>query len=65
MHGILLQSRVRSVLIRPRKSPKKIAGSDKGFDNNLFADLDKQRRTGLNGCSRHVPKLQYSPLFSI
>ena len=35
MCRILLQRRVGSVLIAPRKSPKKIAGSD------LFADLDK------------------------
>ena len=41
MRGILLRSRVGSVLIEPRKSPEKIAGSDKGFDTNLFADLDK------------------------
>ena len=30
-----------SVLIKPRKSHEKIAGSCKGFDTNLFADLDK------------------------
>ena len=30
------------MLIEPRKSPEKIAGSDKGFDTNLFADLDKE-----------------------
>ena len=41
MRGILLRSRVRSVLIEPRKSLEKIAGSDKGFDTDLFADLDK------------------------
>ena len=41
MRGILLQSRVGSVLIEPCKSPEKIAGSDKGFDTDLFADLDK------------------------
>ena len=41
MRGTLLQSRVRSVLIEPRKSLEKIAGSDKGFDTDLFADLDK------------------------
>ena len=41
MLGILLQSRVGPVLIEPRKSPEKIAGSDKGFDSDLFADLDK------------------------
>ena len=35
------RSRVGSVLIEPCKSPKKIAGSDKGFDTNLFADIDK------------------------
>ena len=29
------------MLIEPRKSHEKIAGSDKGFDTNLFADLDK------------------------
>ena len=29
------------MLINPRKSPEKIAGSDKGFDTDLFADLDK------------------------
>ena len=29
------------MLIEPRKSPEKIAGSDKGFDTDLFADLDK------------------------
>ena len=58
------------MLIEPRKSPEKIAGSDKGFDTDLFADLDqdertKQRRTGLHECSQHVPKLQYSPSNSI
>ena len=60
------------MLIEPRKSPEKIAGigSDKGFDTDLFADLDKdertkQRRTGLHWCSQHVPKLQYSPSNSI
>ena len=56
------------MLIEPRKSLEKIAGSDKGFDTDLFADLDKdedQRRTGLHGCSQHVPKLQYLPLNSI
>ena len=37
----LLRSRVGSVLIEPRKSPEKITGSDKGFDTDLFADLDK------------------------
>ena len=42
MRRILLRSRVGSVLIEPRKSPEKIAGSDKGFDTNLFADLDKE-----------------------
>ena len=41
MRGILFRSRVGSVLIEPRKSPEKIAGSDKGFDTDLFADLDK------------------------
>ena len=41
MRGVLLRSRVRSVLIEPRKSLEKIAGSDKGFDTDLFADLDK------------------------
>ena len=41
MRGILLRSRVGSVLIEPRKSPEKIAGSGKGFDADLFADLDK------------------------
>ena len=30
-----------SVLIEPRKSPEKIACSDKGSDTNPFADLDK------------------------
>ena len=30
-----------SVLIEPRKSPEMIAGSDKGFDADLFAYLDK------------------------
>ena len=39
MRGILLLSRVGSVLIEPRKSPEKIAGSDKGFDADLLADL--------------------------
>ena len=40
MRGILLQSRVGSVLIEPCKSPEKIAGSDsEGFDTNLFAGL--------------------------
>ena len=29
------------MLIEPCKSPKKIAGSDKGFDTDLLADLDK------------------------
>ena len=70
MRGILLRSRVGSVLIEPRKSPEKIAGSDKDLDTDVFADLDKEERTkhrgtGLHGCSQHVPKLQYSPLFSI
>ena len=41
MRGILLRSRVGSVLIEPRKSPEKIAGSDKGFDTDIFAELDK------------------------
>ena len=41
MCGISFQSRVGSVLIKPRKSPEKIAGSDKGCDTELFADLDK------------------------
>ena len=41
MHGILLRSRVGSVLIEPRKSPEKIAGSGKGFVTDLLADLDK------------------------
>ena len=41
MRGILLLSRVGSVLIEPRKSPEKIAGSDEGFDADLLADLDK------------------------
>ena len=41
MRGILLQSRVGSVLIEPHKSPEKTAGSDKGFDTDRFADLDK------------------------
>ena len=41
MHGILLRSRVESVLIEPCKSHEKTAGSDKGFDIDLFADLDK------------------------
>ena len=27
------------MLIEQRKSPEKIAGSDKGFDTDLFADL--------------------------
>ena len=42
MNGILLRSRVGSVLIEPRKSHEKIAGSDKGFDTDLVADLDKE-----------------------
>ena len=29
------------MLIEPRKSHEKIAGSDKGFDTDIFADLDK------------------------
>ena len=29
------------MLIEPRKSPEKIAGSNNGFDTDLFADLDK------------------------
>ena len=41
MRGILFRSRVGSVLIELRKSHEKIAGSDKGFDTDLFADLDK------------------------
>ena len=41
MRGILLRSRVGSVLIEPRKSPEKIAGSSKGFDTDPLADLDK------------------------
>ena len=68
MRRILLRSRVGPVLIEPRKSPEKTAGSDKGFDTDLFADLDKeedQTEKMLHGCSQHVPKLQYSPLFSI
>ena len=43
MRGILLRSRVESVLIEPRKSPEKIAGSDKGFNTNHFTDQDKVR----------------------
>ena len=42
MRRILLRSRVGSVLIKPCKSPEKIAGIDKGFDTDLFADLDKE-----------------------
>ena len=30
-----------SLLIQPRKSPKMIAGSDKGSDTDPFTDLDK------------------------
>ena len=41
MRGLLLQSRVGPVLIEPRKSLVMIAGSDKGFNTDLFADLDK------------------------
>ena len=41
MRGILLRSRVGSVLMEPCKPPEKIAGSDKGFATSLFADLDK------------------------
>ena len=41
MRGILLRSRVGSVLIEPRKPPGMKAGNDKGFDTDLFADLDK------------------------
>ena len=41
MRGILLRSRVGSVLIGPRMSLEKIAVSDEGFDTDLFADLDK------------------------
>ena len=41
MRGILLQSRVGSLLIEPRKSPEMKAGTDKGFDTDLFAYLDK------------------------
>ena len=41
MRGISLQSRVGSLLIKPRKPPEIIAGSDKGSGTNPFADLDK------------------------
>ena len=55
------------MLIEPRKSHEKIACSDKGFDTDPFADLDKDEdQTEKNhGCSQHVPKLQYSPSNSI
>ena len=39
MRGILLLSRVGSVLIEPHKSPEKIASSDKGFDTDLLVNL--------------------------
>ena len=42
MLGILLRSRVGSQQIEPRKSPEMIAGSDKGSDRDLFADLVRQ-----------------------
>ena len=41
MRGILLQSRVGSLVIESRKPPGMKAGSDKGSDTDLFADLDK------------------------
>ena len=54
MCRILLQSRVGSVLIEPRKSPEKIAGSDKGLDANLFADLDKEENQTEKNCAPWV-----------
>ena len=41
MHGILLRSRVGSLLIEPHRSPEKIAGSDKGSDTDPFTDQYK------------------------
>ena len=41
MHGILLRSRVGSLLIELRKSSEMIASSDKDSDTDPFADLDK------------------------
>ena len=41
MCGILLQSRVGSLLIESRKPPGMKAGSDKGSDTDPFTDLDK------------------------
>ena len=41
MCGILLQSRVGSLLNELRSSPEMIAGGDKGSDTDRFADLDK------------------------
>ena len=75
MHGILLRSRVGSVLIKPRKSLDKIAGSDKGFEyTHLFVDLDEDEdQTEKNwapwvqsACAKALVFAleQYSPLFS-
>ena len=41
MRGILLQSRVGSLLIESRKPPGMKAGIDKGSDTDPFTDLDK------------------------
>ena len=41
MRGILLQSRVRLLLIELCKSPEMIAGSHKGSDTDPYADLDE------------------------
>ena len=75
MGGILLRSRVGSVLIKPRKSHEKIAGSDKGFDTDLFADLDKNEDQIEKNWAPWLQSAwakasvfaleQYSPLFSI
>ena len=41
MHGILLQSRVGSLLIKTHQPPGMKAGSDKVSDTDPFTDLDK------------------------
>ena len=46
------------MLIEPCKSPEKIAGSDKGFDTDLFTDLDKDEDQTEKNCVPHDQRIQ-------